>query len=65
VKTAWRVTALVAILAGPVRPRKMRLPLRRGRSEENWENACYEGNNDAATARKLGFKWFPGVTPPK
>jgi hypothetical protein len=47
------------------RPWKMRLPLRRGRSEENWENACYEGNNDAVNARELGFKWFSGVTPPK
>jgi hypothetical protein len=47
------------------RPWKMRLPLRRGRSEENWENACYEGNHDAVKARELGFKWFPGVTAPQ
>ena len=46
------------------RPWTMRLPLRRGRNEENWENACYEGNHDAAKARELGFKWFPGVTAP-
>jgi hypothetical protein len=47
------------------RPWKMRLPLRRGRSEENWENACYEGNNDAVVARELGFKWFPGPALPR
>ena len=46
------------------RPWKMRLPLRRGRSEEIWEHACYEGNTDAAVARELGFKWFLGVTAP-
>jgi len=45
------------------RPWKMRLPLRRGRSEEIWENACYEGNHDAGVARELGYKWFPGVAP--
>ena len=39
--------------------------LRRGRSEENWEHACYEGNHDAEKARELGFKWFPGVTAPQ
>jgi hypothetical protein len=43
----------------------MHLPLRRGRSEENWEHACYEGNTDANVARELGFKWFPGVTAPR
>jgi len=47
------------------RPWTMRLPLRRGRSEENWEHACYEGNHDAEKARELGFKWFPGVTAPR
>ena len=48
------------------RPWKMRLPLRRGRSEETWEHACFEGNgNDAEHVRALGFKWFPGVTPPR
>jgi len=47
------------------RPWKMRLPLRRGRSEENWEHACYEGNTDANVARELGFKWFPGVAAPR
>ena len=48
------------------RPWKMRLPLRRGRSEENWEHACYEGNgNDVEHIRELGFKWFPGATAPK
>jgi len=46
------------------RPWTMRLPLRRGRAEENWEHACYEGNNDAEVARELGYKWFSGVTPP-
>jgi hypothetical protein len=48
------------------RPWKMRLPLRRGRSEEMWEHACYEGNtNDTEHNRALGFKWFPGVTAPR
>ena len=36
-----------------------------GGSEENWENACYEGNNDAEVARELGYKWFPGVSAPR
>jgi len=44
------------------RPWKMRLPLRRGRNEETWEHACYEGNgNDVEHIRELGFKWFPGA----
>ena len=47
------------------RPWKMRLPLKRGRQDENWENACYEGNQDAEVARVLGYKWFPGVAPPR
>jgi len=48
------------------RPWKMRLPLRRGRSDENWEHACYEGNNnDVEHVRALGFKWFPGATAPR
>ena len=47
------------------RPWKMRLPLRRGRNDEIWEHACYEGNTDAEVARELGFKWFPGVAAPK
>jgi hypothetical protein len=47
------------------RPWTMRLPLRRGRSEEIWENACYEGNHDAEVARELGYRWFSGVMPPK
>ena len=47
------------------RPWKMRLPLRRGRQDENWENACYEGNHDAGVARELGYKWFPGVSAPR
>ena len=47
------------------RPWKMRIPLRRSRSDENWEHACYEGNYDGARARALGFKWFPGVAAPK
>lgn len=47
------------------RPWKMRLPLRRGRSEEIWEHACFEGNVDAETVRALGFKWFSGVAAPK
>jgi hypothetical protein len=48
------------------RPWSMRLPLKRGRNEELWENACYEGNtNDTERIRTLGFKWFPGVTPSK
>jgi len=47
------------------RPWKMRIPLRRGRTEENWENACYEGNHDAVVARELGFKWFPGAVAPR
>jgi len=47
------------------RPWTMRLPLRRGRSEEIWEHACYEGNDeDTARVRALGFRWFPGVTRP-
>jgi hypothetical protein len=47
------------------RPWKMRLPLRRGRSEELWEHACHEGNTDADVARALGYRWFSGVVPPK
>jgi hypothetical protein len=47
------------------RPWKMRLPLRRGRSEELWEHACYEGNHDAEVASELGYKWFTGVRPPR
>ena len=43
----------------------MRLPLKRGRQEENWEHACYEGNQDAGVARELGYRWFPGVTAPR
>lgn len=54
-------------------PWKMRLPLRRARADrndphsgENWESACYEGNGkDTEHVRALGFKWFPGVVPPK
>lgn len=55
------------------RPWTMRLPLRRARvnrndpyAGESWENACYEGNSqDTEHVRALGFKWFPGITPPK
>jgi len=55
------------------RPWKMRLPLKRVTNRgndpyerENWENACFEGNEkDTEHVRALGFKWFPGVIPPK
>jgi hypothetical protein len=56
------------------RPWTMRLPLKRANADaggdpyasENWEHACYEGNtNDTERVRALGFKWFPGVVPPK
>jgi len=33
---------------------------------ESWEHACHEGNaHHVEGARDLGFKWFPGVTPPQ
>jgi hypothetical protein len=54
------------------RPWKIRLPFRRARldandpySNETWENACYEGNQAGEHSRRLGFKWFSGVVPPK
>ena len=61
------------------RPWKIRLPLRRAGTgggggnlnndpyeNESWEHACYEGNTtDTEHVRSLGFKWFPGVVPPK
>lgn len=32
---------------------------------ESWEHACHEGNEHHVDgARDLGFKWFPGATPP-
>jgi len=35
-------------------------------ANELWERACYEGNGESlAGIRSLGYKWFPGVTPPK
>ena len=35
-------------------------------ANELWETACYEGNTESLVGiRKLGYKWFPGVTPPK
>ena len=53
------------------RPWTVRLPLRRARAaggdkyaNETWENACHEGNQATEHNRRLGFKWFRGVTPP-
>ena len=32
---------------------------------ESWETACYEGNTESVIGmRELGYKWFPGITPP-
>jgi hypothetical protein len=54
------------------RPWKIRLPFRRARvdandpyANETWENACFEGNQAGEHSRRLGFKWFSGVVPPK
>jgi hypothetical protein len=33
---------------------------------ESWEHACHEGNfNHIQGAQELGFKWYPGATPPQ
>ena len=35
-------------------------------ANEFWERACYEGNAESlAGIRSMGYKCFPGVTPPK
>jgi hypothetical protein len=35
-------------------------------ANELWETACYEGNTqNLESIRALGYKWFPGVTPPR
>ncbi len=35
-------------------------------AKELWETACYEGNTESMLSiHGLGYKWFPGVTPPK
>jgi len=35
-------------------------------AKELWETACYEGNTESLQSiHALGYKWFPGVTPPK
>jgi len=35
-------------------------------AKEVWENTCLEGNQDnVVLLKKLGFKWFDAVTPPK
>jgi hypothetical protein len=34
-------------------------------AKELWETACYEGNTESLqSVHTLGYKWFPGVTPP-
>ena len=34
-------------------------------AKEVWEEACFEGNHEnTITQREIGFKWYPGVTPP-
>jgi len=41
-------------------------PARDPYANELWENTCNEGNSEHVPGlRKLGFKWFYGVTPPK
>lgn len=65
--------AALAVLSLFTRPWKIRLPLRRVRTDggddpyanETWENACYEGNKAGEHMRDLGFQWFSGVVPPK
>ncbi len=35
-------------------------------ANELWERGCHEGNAESVDGiRALGYKWFPGVTPPK
>jgi hypothetical protein len=35
-------------------------------AKELWETACYEGNTESLhSIHALGYKWFPGVTPPQ
>jgi hypothetical protein len=35
-------------------------------AREVWEAPCYEGNHELVeSAKKSGFKWFKGVTPPR
>jgi len=35
-------------------------------AKEVWEEPCFEGNHEnTITQRESGFKWYPGVTPPK
>jgi hypothetical protein len=41
-------------------------PARDPYANELWENTCNEGNTEHVPGlKKLGFKWFYGVTPPK
>ena len=54
------------------RPWTIRLPFRRAAAAqgdryatEMWEHACHEGNKAGEHMRGLGFKWFPGVGPPR
>jgi hypothetical protein len=54
------------------RPWTIRLPVRRAPAaagdryaSEMWEAACHEGNKAGEHMRGLGFRWFPGVTPPR
>lgn len=53
-------------------PWTIRLPFRRASApaadryaNEMWEAACHEGNKTGEHMRELGFRWFPGVAPPK
>jgi len=35
-------------------------------ANEVWEAPCYEGNHELVdSVKKMGFKWFKGVTPPQ
>lgn len=54
------------------RPWTIRLPFRRAAAPagdrygtEMWEAACHEGNKAGEHMRGLGFRWFPGVVPPR
>ena len=68
-----RAGTLVAAGAGGAQERRGPRSARRARLRENdpyakeaWEATCHEGNADnIEILKKLGFKWFAPVTPPK
>ena len=47
------------------RPWTINVAMSRARnSDEIWEHACHEGEQDSQHVQDQGYRWFGGVTPP-